>query len=370
MIQSREGLVALVERLRGAETLGLDVEGDGLYRYRSRLCTMQIGDADSVAVVDTLAIEDLSPLEPILGEDGPRKVVHDVSFDRKMLATRDLGLARVFDTSVAARFLGEPATGLAALLEARFEVKLDKKYQKADWGERPLDDARLAYLVADVHHLPALAAQLEEAAREHDILEEIADETRYAMARSLMPEAEWAPWTRVKGGRDLGPDARAILHALAEAREDEAYAEDVPPFRVASNAVLFEAARRRPRTLRDLRRVRGLRRIPDEGLERALREAKRDGPPADEPVEAPPPPAVRAERKAREKSVTAWRKAEAEARGVDVQAVLPGHCLRDVCKITSPDAASLAAVPGFGDKRASRYTDVLLGLLGDADVAD
>lgn len=364
MIRSREELVALLETLGGLARVGLDVEGDGLYRYRSRLCIIQIGDAERVAVIDALALEDLSPLAPFLSEEGPEKIVHDVSFDRKMLASRGLPLGRVFDTAVAARFLGEPSTGLAALLAKHFEVELDKKFQQADWGERPLDEERLAYLTADVRHLPALAETLTASARELGVLEEIGIETIYAMERALEPEKEREPWTRVKGARDLGAGQKAFLRALADVRESEAIARDVPPFRVASNRVLFEAARRRPKRVQDLRRVRGLRKLDDAHLERALSMAERDGPPNEEAPDLPPP-AVRAERKAREKALNSWRAEEAKARGVDVQVVLPGHCLRDLARLT--DTSDLAMISGFGAKRIELYGEPLLGLIRDAD---
>lgn len=363
MIQSGEALGARVEELMGSARLGLDVEGDGLYRYRSRLCIIQIGGADDVAVIDALAIADLSPLARLLSDQGPQKVVHDVSFDRKMLATRGLPLGRVFDTAVAARFLGEPNSGLASLLLKHFGVELDKRFQQSDWGERPLDDERLAYLTGDVRHLHALADLLLESAEAHDLIEELEEETSYTMERALEPEKERAPWTRVKGARDLSPRQRAVLSALADVREREAQARDVPPFRIASNRVLFEAARRSAQKSADLRRIRGLHRLSDAQLAEALDAARRDGPPSDEPPEPPPPPAVRAERKAREKKLTAWRTKEAEARGVDVQAVLPGHCLRDLAKIAEP--AEIEGIAGLGTKRFERYGGMLRALISD-----
>lgn len=367
MIESTADLISLVEALRDAEILGLDVEGDSFFRYHGRMCTLQIGDAEEVEVVDTLALEDLSPLAALLGPDGPTKVVHDVSFDRKMLATRGVTLANVFDTAIAARFLGHESTGLASLLEARFGVTLDKDHQLADWGARPLDEDQLDYLVADVRHLPALAAQLREEAREADILEEIAEETEYALERALDPEPVREPWTRIKGARDLKGGALAMLAALADARERVAEERDVPPFRVAPNRALHEAARRKPKKPKHLRKVRGLRKLPDAALREALEAAERDGPPDLGPAEPPPPPEVRNARKAREKALSKWRKAEAAEREVDLQVVLPGHCLRDLAELDDPSERALDEVAGLGDKRRARYGEAILRALRDAD---
>lgn len=367
-IDSPGALTPIVSRVDPDLRLGVDAEGDGLYRYRSRLCMMQICGGELEALIDTLALDDLTPLQPLLGEDGPLKVLHDVSFDAKMLDQRGLSLGRVFDTAVAARFLGEKSTGLAALLEKYFEVQLDKKHQQADWGERPLDEDQKRYLVEDVRYLPELAKLFEARAAELDVLEEIDEETRYAMRRALEPEVEREPWTRIKGARDLSGHALAVLVALANVREREAAQQDVPPFRVTGNRVLFEAARRRPRTLAQLRKIRGLRQLDDAQLLDALEAAERDGVPQEDAT--PPPPAEeRAQRKAREKALTEWRKKEAAERGVNVQVVLPGHCLRDVAKIEQLEDEALASVDGFGKKRLARYGSTLLDVLRAADAA-
>ncbi len=368
MIDSTDALAAAARALEGAERVGLDVEGDGFYRYRSRLCLLQLAAPGTELVVDALAIEDLTPLAPLLGPDGPEKVVHDVSFDVKMLDTRGLRIARVFDTSVAARLLSEPSTGLAALLEKHFGVAIDKSLQQADWGERPLTADRLEYLVGDVRHLAALRALLDAGLAEAELLEEAEEETRWAIARALEPEPVREPWSRIKGARELRGHRLALLVALADAREAEAERRDVPPFRVASNRVLFEAARRGARRVSDLRRIRGLRDLDDRALSEALARAE-GGPPAPPPPETPLDRAARARRKAREKALTSWRAAEAERREVDLQAVLPGHCLRDLAGLEALEPGALAEVPGFGDKRTRLYADALLALLAAADDA-
>lgn len=360
LIDDGAALEEAVAAFAGVERVALDAEGDGFYRYRTRLCMLQLAGEGHVAVVDPLAVDDLSPLAPLLGPEGPIKVVHDVSFDARMLAGRGLPFGRVFDTAVAARFLAEPSTGLAAMLEKHFGVTLDKQHQKADWGERPLSTAQLEYLVDDVVYLPALATELEARARELDVLEEIEEETRYTMERALEPEAVRPPWTRIKGARDLSPRQLALLRALADARESEAEARDVPPFRVTGNGALLEAARQRASSVAALRRIRGLRPIPDARLAEALAAAERDGPPGQD-APPPPPPEERARKKALEKALSQWRAEEAERRGVDPQVVLPGHCLRDLVQLDDPEQVDRVA--GLGGKRAALYGEALRAIV-------
>ncbi len=360
-IEHAEALRGALVELAAAPRIALDAEGDGFYRYRARLCTLQLGTGTGIALVDTLAIEDLSALAPLLGAEGPVKVVHDASFDAKMLAGRGLPLTPVFDTAVAARFLGESATGLASLLSRHLGVELEKEQQQADWGKRPLSEERLAYLVADVAHLLPLASLLEQRLGELDLLEEAEEESRYVLARALEPETERAPWTRIKGARDLPPRELSLLTALTDVREREAEARNVPPFRVAPNAALFEAARRGLTDVRAMRRIRGLRGLAEVRLEEAI-ELSRRGPPVED-VPPPPPPEERAARRAREKALIRWRQEEAARRGLNEQAILPGHCLRDLARpdLRSPD--DLARVEGLGAKRIERYGAALLAIL-------
>ena len=340
--------------------LGVDSEGDGFHRYRTQLCVIQLGVEDHAAIVDPLAFEDLSGLAPLLESETPVKVLHDVSFDAKMLASRGLSLGAVFDTSVAARFLGATSTGLAALLDERFEVGVNKKYQRDDWGKRPLDEPRLRYLADDVRYLPALAQLLYDEAAAAGILEEIEDEARYAISRALEPEVERPPWTRIKGAKDLGPGQRALLLALTEERESAAEEADVPPFRIAPNPALLEAVARQGATAQSLLKIRGLARLGATRLRNALRRAP-DIEPPEEPAPERPTPAERKRRKDLEKALLAWREETAKAREVDVQVVLPGHCMRDIAGL--PTVEGLETIAGLGDKRLRLYGEKLRAIL-------
>ena len=57
-------------------------------------------------------------------------------------------------------FLGIKAFGLAALLDQFFDVKLDKKHQRADWSLRPLTRGMLDYAAQDTRYLLDLRDQL------------------------------------------------------------------------------------------------------------------------------------------------------------------------------------------------------------------
>ena len=378
-------LRAIAERCFQAPRIALDCEGNGLHAYRSQLCALQLawyeGRQLAVAIVDTLAL-DLTPLAKTLGPDGPPKVLHDLTFDARMLADRGLRLANVRDTSVAARFLGERATGLAALVSSRLGIELEKGLQSHDWSERPFTSRQLSYLAGDVLHLLDLEAKLRDETRELDIVEEVALECHYKLWTALEPAKDSrAPHERIKGYNKLTPLQQAVLFRLCEAREEIAERIDKPPFKVASNRVLLELARKRPADQRALRQFKN-RSVHRNGRRwlAAIRRGESDGEPPTPTAGPEPSPLTRREirlRKHLDAALSNWRRAEAEARGVDIQVVLPGHCTGPVvgalARYRDDDERAvreaLHYVRGLGSHRINRYGDALIALAVQASEA-
>ena len=136
--QTESTLAAIVEALQGVDRVGLDVEGNGFHAYRAELCVLQLAwqgaDGVEIAIVDPFVV-DLDPLAPIFGDDGPLKVLHDLTFDARLLDDFGLRLSHVHDTAVMAQLLGVQKSGLASLVEAHFGVVLSKTLQDHDWAE-------------------------------------------------------------------------------------------------------------------------------------------------------------------------------------------------------------------------------------------
>ncbi len=103
----------------GRETeLALDTESNSLYVYRERVCLIQIGTGEETFLLDPLAVDDLSSLGRLLADPSLVKVLHGSDYDLRSL-NRDYGLTiqGLFDTQVAARFLGSATPNLASVLE-------------------------------------------------------------------------------------------------------------------------------------------------------------------------------------------------------------------------------------------------------------
>ena len=135
----------------------MDTESNSLYAYQEQVCLIQFSTRDKDYLIDTLALEDLSILGPIFHSDKILKVFHAAEYDLICLF-RDYGFRfdYLFDTMVAARILGLPQIGYGPLLDQYFDIKMNKKYQRANWGKRPLNPEMLEYARQDSHYLIAL----------------------------------------------------------------------------------------------------------------------------------------------------------------------------------------------------------------------
>ena len=259
LVSDPVSLQALAARLRTAPRIAFDTEAASFHRYTDRVYLIQVSSDRETALVDPLALADLSALGGLLADDAIEAVFHDADYDLRVL-DRDYGFRarHVFDTRIAAQLLGEPAIGLAALLEKHVGVTLDKKLQRADWSIRPLTPEMIAYAAADTMHLPRLrdllADQLEAAGRWTWAQEEFAH--LEALRWTGAPAEEG--YLRVKGAKLLPRRSQAVLRAVYQWREQVAQGLDRSPFRVMPNEALLALARSVPQSPEQLHAVRGL----------------------------------------------------------------------------------------------------------------
>lgn len=259
-IETNEQLAKLVRRLAAEPLLGVDTEAAGYHRYLDRISLLQVSSRGENFLIDPLAVDDLSPLGSILADRAVEKVFHDADYDLRIL-DRDLSMRveGLFDTQIAAAFLGERALGLGALVERFVGPVLPKAFQRADWAERPLSEGMKDYAATDTAYLPQLRDRLRQ---------ELVDRGRLAWAEEEFTRREGTRWTessdaseaflRIKGARDLTPRGLAILRELHAWREEVARERDQATFRVLQNQAMIDLALRPVRSLRELGEVKGV----------------------------------------------------------------------------------------------------------------
>lgn len=254
LVQSEAGFDQLVHVLGREPRLAVDTESNSLHAYRERVCLIQFSTADQDYILDPLAVEALHSLAPIFSDPGIEKVFHASEYDVICLR-RDYGFsfANIFDTMQAGRILGRKQAGLDRLLEEKFGVKVNKRFQKADWGVRPLSRELLLYAVVDTHYLIPLRDLLKAELEQHDLWP-LAQEDFQMACNPVGPakKTESPTWVRLRRRRDLAPRDLTVLKELLAWRDEIAARSDRPPFKVLDEARLVEIAKSKPSTLGDL----------------------------------------------------------------------------------------------------------------------
>ena len=365
-IESAAGLARLGRSLEGPGDIALDCEAAGYHRYSDRLCLVQLSTDVETFVLDPLAVDPTPLLKRFLGDPARRTLVHGASYDLRLLhRDLDVAVARLFDTQVAAAFLGEPAIGLQALLEKHIGIRVPKKFQRADWARRPLPPEMVAYAAEDTRHLHRLTAVLEPRLGEMGRLA-WADEECGRLNDSALapggPESPSDPVTRVKGARRLGPRAVTALREAIRWRDRIARRLDRAPFRIASDAALLEVVLAQPSSVEALTGVKGFPRrlAASDGrsllamLGRVRRLGTRDLSPY--PVTAKRRRRPSPEEEAAFGRLTAVRNEVAAKLGIERGRVMANHLLR---KVVATAPGSLAELERVRDVR--RWQIEILG---------
>lgn len=244
-VSENSRLAEIVDAISRGARVAVDLESNGFFRYRERVCLVQLASDAGTFLVDPLSVDDVRPLGELFSDRSVEKVFHAADYDLRSL-DRDWGFSvdNLFDTSIAAAFVGTERLGLQALVEENVGVKLpkSKKLQRSDWTKRPLSPEALRYAANDVHYLIQV----------RDILHTgLVARSRFAWAKEEFERLEKVRHTPVdrsmafmsmKGANRLNAKGLAILRALCQVREREAERLDRPVFKVVPDSALVALA--------------------------------------------------------------------------------------------------------------------------------
>ena len=366
LVDSPSALTAMVDAVMAQRRVAVDTEANSLYTYRERVCLIQISIPGVNYLVDPLALDNLDPLAPFFHSLDVEKVFHAADYDL-MVLQRDFGFYTrgIYDTMWAARVLGWPKVGLADILVSFFDVHANKRFQRYDWGKRPVHPDALTYAWMDSYYLLPLReiqkAELEITGR----WEEAQEVFNYLTSTVEVPPEDSTArhFWRFKGVHALSAHEQRKLFGLFMWREHTAEALDHPPVKVMSNASLMRLATAQPRTkeeLADCGLTPGQIRRFGADLLRAVN--TRDLPTLPEPPDASRLPEDVIERF---NTLKSWRKEVAQVRGVDSDVILPNAALWRLAKHPPEDVADLLKVPGIGPWRPKTYGPDILQLVKD-----
>jgi ribonuclease D len=237
-------LAPLFDALDHVDEVAIDTEADNLFRYRTRICLLQVMAGRKIFLVDLVAPLQLDGLWTRLATK--HLIMHGSDFDLRLLYDFcGFNAHSLFDTMMGAQLLNLPRFGLAPLLEHHFGVILAKEGQKANWSKRPLPQKLLDYAALDVFYLPGLRDILRTELEHRGRLAWQDQRCRWQIeiARTGFPQNDEHAW-RVGRSERLGPRGQCVLWAVWHWREDTARRLDQPPFKITGTEFLLEIASR------------------------------------------------------------------------------------------------------------------------------
>lgn len=257
-VDRQADFLEIVDELTDAPAFGVDTEFHRERTYFPQLALVQLGwGAGERALVDPLAI-DLAPLAQALV--GPATVVmHAASQDLEVLL-RACGVVPrdLFDTQLAAGFVGHSLPALSSLVERFYGVHLPKGDRLTDWLRRPLGEDQRTYAASDVAYLLGLHEQLTDLLRSRGRLQWALDECETLRARGLVLREPEEAWLRIKEAKVLRGEAASVARSVAAWRERRAAEIDQPVRFILSDLAIVGVAQRRPKTVAELGKIRGV----------------------------------------------------------------------------------------------------------------
>lgn len=247
----------VVSSALAADRYAIDTEFHRERTYFPQVALIQMAWDDDLVLIDPLEV-DLKPLAALLEGDG-LCVLHAGVQDLEVL---DLACGAVpkhiFDTQIAAGFLGISTGSLSSLLDKFLKISLPKGDRLTDWLQRPLTDDQLRYAASDVEHLLDLTDILDAALAEKSRTVWAAEECELLKGRPRNRRVPEEAILRIKEARSLKGQANRVATAVAAWRERRAAESNTPVRQVLSDLGVVAVAQRGPKTTKELRSLRGV----------------------------------------------------------------------------------------------------------------
>jgi ribonuclease D len=256
IVDNTSELEELCKYLKSCRQVGVDIEGDGMYHFREKVCLLQLSDGKNNFIVDPLQAFDLHKLAPFFFDPGVEKIFHGADYDIKSLY-RDYGIVvnNLFDTEIASRFAGLKYSGLDNLLMSFLGVKTEKKYQKKDWSVRPLSDDMLDYAAKDSQYLIEISNILKKKLKDLKRFEWVMEESANISEARFARKVDRPYFTSFKGAGKLDSRSLAVLELLLKFRYGLARKKDKPLYKILPNSVIIKVAEKKPEEIRELKKI-------------------------------------------------------------------------------------------------------------------
>ncbi len=241
-------LAEYCEQLKGAAWLAVDTEFEREKTYYPELALVQITDGKNAAVIDPLAINDLTPLMDLLYDPSSIKIFHSARQDLEIFFNLKGSIpSPLFDTQLAAPLLGfTDQIGYANLVNGMIGVELSKAHTRTDWKRRPLNEGQLQYAIDDVIYLAQIYEKMIQQLTELNRLDWLENDFKAMTDPEVYEPDSNQVWRRIRSGNRLKGKKLAVLQGLAKWREETARKENRPRTWLLRDDAIIDLAHQLP----------------------------------------------------------------------------------------------------------------------------
>jgi ribonuclease D len=368
LVKTKSELLGLVDILLEQPIIAVDTEANSLFAYQEKVCLIQFSIPKIDYIVDPLAIEDISLLGQIFSNPKIEKIFHAAEYDIIILKHDfNFKFVSLFDTMLAARILGWKSQGLSKILQSQFGFIINKKYQRADWGQRPLPGEMLAYAQMDTHFLSTIRNRMKSELQERnrwDLAQE--DFKRMCQVEPNFNNEKKNVWS-INGANDLKPQQVAVLDQLYKFRDDKAKELDRPLFKVINDKALLNIAVAKPATLYDLEAVPGISKKQVKWIGGELLNSVKQGL-NNHPPRKPHTRRYNSDYINRVDLLKTWRKKTAIKMAVESDVVLPKDLLYMIAKNDPQDKKELNCILNSVPWRRKNFGEEIFELLSSSKI--
>lgn len=264
IITTAEGLQEVCREIDEAQRFSMDLEFIPERTYDPELCLVQVATDTGAHIIDPLVLRQLDPLWERVANPQILKVLHAAEQDLILVYSwSGLIPKNVFDTQIAAGFIGFGyPVGYGKLVQQILGVQLTKTESFTDWMNRPLTKSQIEYALDDVHHLLPLYDKVMNKLKTMQRVDWVWEECQRYSREGYYVKDRTNDFFRIKGANNLNRRNLAVLRELTDWRHLEASKTNKPLRTILQDGTLLEFARRPPKEIADLSRVRGIR--PDQ----------------------------------------------------------------------------------------------------------
>lgn len=259
-IKEQHDLIQLCQHLKKSDVLMVDTEFVRTRTLYPKLGLLQVCNGDFLALIDPLAVDDLSPFWALIADESIEKVIHACSEDLEVFLTQaNCRPKNLIDSQIMMAFLGHGLSlGYAAMVEHFLGVTLDKSDSRTDWLKRPLTESQISYAQADVDFLYQLYPMLKSQLQATPWFEAVKQETELMIERKFSPTDTSQLYRNIKMSWRLGTQQLNLLQHLALWRLEQAQKRDMPIGFIAKDPTLIGLAKVNPNSLAVMASIEGV----------------------------------------------------------------------------------------------------------------